>query len=310
MNTAPTGIPPATVGSQSPRLPTQSTAYLTPSKRGQRGTDTLAAESRKIQGQKPATPIGRQSLSARPLPHARRYTEPSSTSAKQLTSAQATTCQACNGRHRPHTCSLSSANKAPRMLREMLKSLTAPGSAGPSDAMMSTRPGERPSSVGELSEEEGLSSDDGSGSDGGDGGDGDDAEARRTAAPALRQLQTLWVQCDACRKWRRLPSRVSSDDDVLLETWTCALNPDPRRASCSAPQESQSVGETAVRWASFERRPIMEEVVDHRGVLRRKCGSPGCTLWAFHPGLCTGQTLPAQRQRASANAKYADFAAH
>ncbi|XP_018681987.2 B3 domain-containing protein Os07g0679700 isoform X1 [Musa acuminata AAA Group] len=44
--------------------------------------------------------------------------------------------------------------------------------------------------------------------------------------------QDQWVQCDDCLKWRRLPV------DVLLLKWTCADNTwDPKRSSCSAPDE-------------------------------------------------------------------------
>ncbi|OEL37723.1 F-box protein [Dichanthelium oligosanthes] len=44
-----------------------------------------------------------------------------------------------------------------------------------------------------------------------------------------------WVQCDACRKWRRL-----SDGTVLDSTtaWFCTMNTDPTRQKCTAPEES------------------------------------------------------------------------
>lgn len=44
-----------------------------------------------------------------------------------------------------------------------------------------------------------------------------------------------WIQCDACRKWRRL-----SDDSLADSTtaWFCSLNPDPLYQSCDAPEES------------------------------------------------------------------------
>ncbi|ONK62555.1 uncharacterized protein A4U43_C07F5310 [Asparagus officinalis] len=45
--------------------------------------------------------------------------------------------------------------------------------------------------------------------------------------------QDQWIQCDDCFKWRRLPV------DVLVPSnWTCADNTcDPRRSSCSVPDE-------------------------------------------------------------------------
>ncbi|VFQ92106.1 unnamed protein product [Cuscuta campestris] len=44
-----------------------------------------------------------------------------------------------------------------------------------------------------------------------------------------------WVQCDACRRWRRL------DDASAIDTsraWFCSMNADPLFQSCSAPEES------------------------------------------------------------------------
>ncbi|XP_066307949.1 F-box protein At3g54460-like isoform X2 [Miscanthus floridulus] len=49
------------------------------------------------------------------------------------------------------------------------------------------------------------------------------------------ELSETWVQCDACRKWRRL-----SDGTVLDSTtvWFCTMNTDPTRQKCTAPEES------------------------------------------------------------------------
>ncbi|XP_031497106.1 B3 domain-containing transcription repressor VAL2-like [Nymphaea colorata] len=45
-----------------------------------------------------------------------------------------------------------------------------------------------------------------------------------------------WAQCDNCLKWRRLPI-----DALLPPRWTCAENSwDPKRCSCSAPDEMSS----------------------------------------------------------------------
>ncbi|CAA7406185.1 unnamed protein product [Spirodela intermedia] len=42
-----------------------------------------------------------------------------------------------------------------------------------------------------------------------------------------------WVQCDHCHKWRRLPA-----DAIVLSKWVCTDNAwDPKRSSCSAPDE-------------------------------------------------------------------------
>nr|GMC82284.1 F-box protein At3g54460 isoform X1 [Ipomoea batatas] len=44
-----------------------------------------------------------------------------------------------------------------------------------------------------------------------------------------------WVQCDACRRWRRV------DDASVMDTsgaWFCSMNTDPLFQTCSAPEES------------------------------------------------------------------------
>eukprot|EP00268_Persea_americana_P065453 TRINITY_DN8740_c0_g2_i3.p1 TRINITY_DN8740_c0_g2~~TRINITY_DN8740_c0_g2_i3.p1 ORF type:complete len:898 (+),score=200.14 TRINITY_DN8740_c0_g2_i3:465-3158(+) len=55
-----------------------------------------------------------------------------------------------------------------------------------------------------------------------------------TAQPSAGLDQ--WAQCDSCNKWRRLPV-----DALLPPKWTCADNTwDPRRSSCSVPDELSS----------------------------------------------------------------------
>ena len=51
------------------------------------------------------------------------------------------------------------------------------------------------------------------------------------------ELPTAWVQCESCRKWRRVAFHV--DVDALPDEWTCAMNTwEPESASCKAPQDS------------------------------------------------------------------------
>jgi histone-lysine N-methyltransferase SETD2 len=54
-------------------------------------------------------------------------------------------------------------------------------------------------------------------------------------APGPVEQQT-WVQCDACEKWRRIPTDLAQNlnDD---EPWFCANNPDAAHSTCDAPQE-------------------------------------------------------------------------
>ncbi|KAG0496325.1 hypothetical protein HPP92_001016 [Vanilla planifolia] len=44
-----------------------------------------------------------------------------------------------------------------------------------------------------------------------------------------------WVQCDACRKWRKLVDRCNLD---TTGAWFCSMNDDPLHQSCSVPEES------------------------------------------------------------------------
>ena len=45
-----------------------------------------------------------------------------------------------------------------------------------------------------------------------------------------------WVECDKCKKWRRLRGVV--DEKKLPKQWFCSMNKsDPERARCSAPEE-------------------------------------------------------------------------
>ncbi|CAL1544703.1 unnamed protein product, partial [Lymnaea stagnalis] len=45
----------------------------------------------------------------------------------------------------------------------------------------------------------------------------------------------LWVQCDHCRMWRRLPS--STDKSLLPKLWYCFMNPDSMYNRCDMPEE-------------------------------------------------------------------------
>ncbi|KAG0579573.1 hypothetical protein KC19_4G107400 [Ceratodon purpureus] len=47
-----------------------------------------------------------------------------------------------------------------------------------------------------------------------------------------------WVQCEACSKWRKLPSgAIPPKNDIA---WFCSLNPDSMHQKCTVPQESDS----------------------------------------------------------------------
>ncbi|KVI00736.1 F-box protein At3g54460 isoform X2 [Cynara cardunculus var. scolymus] len=49
------------------------------------------------------------------------------------------------------------------------------------------------------------------------------------------ELNETWVQCDACRKWRKLVDSHVTDSSTA---WFCSMNSDPFHQSCSVPEES------------------------------------------------------------------------
>jgi hypothetical protein len=52
-----------------------------------------------------------------------------------------------------------------------------------------------------------------------------------------------WVECDKCKKWRRLRGVV--DERKLPPKWYCSMNKnDPERARCSAPEEEYDAAHT------------------------------------------------------------------
>ena len=54
---------------------------------------------------------------------------------------------------------------------------------------------------------------------------------------------STWVQCDKCKKWRRLRGVV--DEKKLPTKWFCSMNRnDPERARCSAPEEDYDAQQT------------------------------------------------------------------
>lgn len=57
------------------------------------------------------------------------------------------------------------------------------------------------------------------------------------------QSNATWVECDKCKKWRRLRGVV--DEKKLPSRWYCSMNKnDPERARCSAPEEEYEMPHT------------------------------------------------------------------
>ncbi|XP_057976869.1 F-box protein At3g54460 isoform X2 [Malania oleifera] len=59
-------------------------------------------------------------------------------------------------------------------------------------------------------------------------------KAKKDAADHTEYNDT-WVQCDACRKWRKLADTAIAD---ATGAWFCSMNTDPLYQSCSVPEES------------------------------------------------------------------------
>lgn len=62
-----------------------------------------------------------------------------------------------------------------------------------------------------------------------------DCKRPRKSTAEYSIYNETWVQCDACRKWRKL------EDESLATAstaWFCSMNSDPLYVSCSAPEES------------------------------------------------------------------------
>ncbi|KAI3676615.1 hypothetical protein L1987_86226 [Smallanthus sonchifolius] len=57
---------------------------------------------------------------------------------------------------------------------------------------------------------------------------------RKNATGGYIQQNEKWVQCDACRKWRRLVDSQFTDSSAA---WFCSMNSDPSHQSCKVPQE-------------------------------------------------------------------------
>jgi hypothetical protein len=64
---------------------------------------------------------------------------------------------------------------------------------------------------------------------------------------------TSWIQCEECKKWRRVPWHV--DAESLSDIWTCTMNTwDPEGASCEISQDS------------FD--PATENTLDYQGSVK------------------------------------------
>ena len=69
---------------------------------------------------------------------------------------------------------------------------------------------------------------------GGGSGAGGSADAGAEGGDEGNGPEDVWVACDACGKWRKLPG----DTGPLPTMWFCHLHPDPLMASCAVAEQS------------------------------------------------------------------------
>lgn len=62
----------------------------------------------------------------------------------------------------------------------------------------------------------------------------------KKATGDYRELNETWAQCDACKKWRKLPDSEFTDSSAA---WFCSMNSDLSHQNCNVPEES---------WDNFE----------------------------------------------------------
>ncbi|XP_065191990.1 uncharacterized protein LOC135823090 isoform X1 [Sycon ciliatum] len=61
---------------------------------------------------------------------------------------------------------------------------------------------------------------------------------RKQSASDVRSAATdLWVQCDQCKKWRKLSKQL--DTDTADGEWYCFMNEDPLHSDCNHPEENE-----------------------------------------------------------------------
>lgn len=86
----------------------------------------------------------------------------------------------------------------------------------------------------------------------GDEGVGEEEETSIFGATQGAKNAT-WVECDRCKKWRRLRGVV--DARKLPSKWYCSMNRnDPERARCSAPEEDYDAATSATPESAADKR--------------------------------------------------------
>ncbi|XP_076444692.1 MORC family CW-type zinc finger protein 3-like isoform X1 [Babylonia areolata] len=85
------------------------------------------------------------------------------------------------------------------------------------------------------------------------------ATCRQPEATPGQLPDWLWVQCERCLKWRRLPDTVRSNP--LPDQWLCYMNPDPTHNRCDILEEPEDEDEAVQRpsYAKTFKRKLEEK---------------------------------------------------
>ncbi|KAJ0871638.1 putative chromatin remodeling SNF2 family [Helianthus annuus] len=95
------------------------------------------------------------------------------------------------------------------------------------------------------------------------------------------QLNEMWVQCDACRKWRKLVDSQFTDSSAA---WFCSMNTDPSYQSCKVPEEPFDTHHSVTYLPGFYTK-VPANLVDHwKNQIQRhvKSGQLRVYVWADH----------------------------
>ena len=98
--------------------------------------------------------------------------------------------------------------------------------------------------------------------------DGDPDPGVHAAGQGLSSVSSLietgWIQCDVCQKWRRT-SRETAEEFSEGAFWECAMGSDPAFDDCSLPEEDSS------DWV---------QALDGQGMIYTMTGSEGASAGA------------------------------
>ncbi|KAJ7562123.1 hypothetical protein O6H91_03G055700 [Diphasiastrum complanatum] len=79
-----------------------------------------------------------------------------------------------------------------------------------------------------------------------------DLKSTKKKSVKAEEKEEIWAQCDACKKWRKLPTEMTPPKDGLA--WFCIMNKDIVHQSCSVPQEKWNKNECIQHLPGFRKK--------------------------------------------------------